>query len=269
MSHAAQRAYDQDERSTPYEPEARWIETDGIGGFWSPLYDSGWILAPPPPEGNSVERVREAFRTVAGTEASGELEWKCFSWDGDTPWYADAVLREAGFVAGPDEAILAADSQAIAAGFRESGPTTVAVRIASDHDSNAAEEILVAADSVHRAVWGAEHPPTAIARGYWNSGGVCSIHVAYLGNQPVAYGRFQATPGSRFGGLWGGATNPAARNRGCYRTLIVSRAQEAIRRDLPWLMVDAKPETSLPILLHNGFTEIGRSRPYTYAFRTG
>lgn len=288
MNDAARRAYDTDERTQPYEPEASWVETDGISGFWSALYRSGWFLAPPPYDRDVVRRVRDALvRTAAGAAAAapaetasmGELEWKCFSWDGDVPWYADAVLREVGFVPGDEEAILVAHTQAIATGVDGNGPgdthprgtevTAVRVRAATAIHGDETDEILDAADAVHRQVWGEGQPPSAIARGYWSSDSVCSIHVAYIGDTPVSYGRFQTTPGSRFGGLWSGATIPAFRGRGCYRALVVSRAGEALRRELPWLLVDANPETSMPILLHNGFREIGRSRPYTYSFETG
>lgn len=288
MSDAARRAYDVDERTQPYEPEARWVETDGIGGFWSPLYRSGWVLAPPPYDRDIVRRVRDALigasgavgpGATVGTTSAGEIEWKCFSWDGDVPWYADAVLREAGFIPGNEEAILVADTQAIATGAAGNGPggthpwgtqaTAVTVRAATAIHGDETDEVLHAADAVHNQVWGTGQLPSAIARGYWSSDAVCSIHVVYVAHTPVSYGRFQTSPGSRFGGLWSGATIPAFRGRGCYRALVVSRAREALRRELPWLMVDANPETSMPILLHNGFREIGRSRPYTYSFTTG
>ncbi|MEX2444321.1 MAG: hypothetical protein WD492_11985 [Alkalispirochaeta sp.] len=272
-------AYDTDERAHSYEPEALWFETEGIGGFWSPLYRQGWILSPPPRDAEVVRRVRDALIGAAGAAGSGELEWKCFSWDGDAPWYGDAALRDAGFAPGDEEAILVADARAIADGLGGVGSDDVrsrgleaaaaTVRAVTDISGDEAEEILNAADTVHNQVWGEGQLPSTIARGYWSGDAVCSIHVAYLGNEPVAYGRFQATPGSRFGGLWSGATIPAARGHGCYRALVVSRAGEALRRGLPWLMVDANPETSMPILVHNGFSEIGRTRPYMHSFNTG
>jgi len=276
VNDSARRAYDQDERTQPYEPEAKWVETDGVGGFWSPLYGTGWILAPPPDDLEHIVRVRDAVRAAAGTHPTGDIEWKCFSWDGAAAWYADGALQDAGFVPAEEKAILIADARELAGTLTEdvrnsAAPRNpgIAVRIATDEADHDAAPILEAADSVDYETWGAKHPPSRVARGYWAGGAVCSIHVAFLDNAPVSYGRFQATPGSRFGGLWGGATIASARNRGCYRALVVSRAREAIRRNLRWLMVDANPATSMPILLHHGFRQIGSTRPYTYSPKPG
>ena len=48
--------------------------------------------------------------------------------------------------------------------------------------------------------------------------------VAYAGPTPIAEARIEFHPGTRFASLWGGATLPAWRGRGVYRTLVAYRA---------------------------------------------
>jgi GNAT superfamily N-acetyltransferase len=303
------RAYDEDERRQAFEPTARWITAGGYAAFWSPVYRAGWTLQPPPDDPRAISALRDAVRdAVRGGSAPdggaapddaaspGEFEWKCFSWDGPEPWYADGALRAAGFVSEGDEAVVVADAATLAAddsagnatlagGCRAPATTAyettpaaslshegITVRVATKAALDAAG-ILADADAVNRAVWDESTRPSTIAGGYWSGTGTeagtgaphLSIHVAYLGGQPVSYGRFQITPGSRFGGLWGGATVPEARGRGCYRALVASRAAEARTRGLTWLMVDANPVTSYPILRRLGFDLLGYTRPYAFS----
>ena len=60
--------------------------------------------------------------------------------------------------------------------------------------------------------------------------------------------------------LIGGCTAPWARGRGLYRALVRARWEDAVRRGTPALVTQAKPDTSLPILLRLGFVEVCRVR---------
>jgi hypothetical protein len=244
-------------------------------------------------------RTERADGGPASTDDPSEFEWKCFSWDGPGAWYADAVLQTAGFLPRDEEAVVYADVAAIARGtfaVSDEAATVVAsdtpregitVRVATE-DNPDATAILADADAVNSAAWDDSTRPSMVADGYWSQTGASngdssggspptdplsaaarphlSIHVAYFDGRPVSYGRFQVTPGSRFGGLWGGATVADARGRGCYRALVGSRAAEARARGLTWLMVDANPETSYPILRRLGFDLLGYTRPYVLPF---
>jgi hypothetical protein len=55
--------------------------------------------------------------------------------------------------------------------------------------------------------------------------------------------------------LWGGATKPEARGRGCYRALVRARWDEAVRRGTPAITVHAN-EQSGPILRRLGFERV-------------
>lgn len=81
------------------------------------------------------------------------------------------------------------------------------------------------------------------------------LFVAYADGVPVAAGRLEMPPDRSFAGLWGGATVPAFRGRGIYRTLVAERAREAQRRGYRYLRVDAR-DTSRPILERLGFVPL-------------
>jgi GNAT superfamily N-acetyltransferase len=82
------------------------------------------------------------------------------------------------------------------------------------------------------------------------------IYVAYVGGRPVSEGRVELPPGRSFAGLWGGGTVPDHRGRGIYRALVAARAAEAGRRGFRYLTVDARNDTSRPILERLGFVPL-------------
>ncbi len=84
-----------------------------------------------------------------------------------------------------------------------------------------------------------------------------SLFVAYLGAEPVASARLETTPGQAFGQLFGGGVAPEHRGLGAYRALVQARADEARRRGLKYLSIEAR-ETSRPILQRLGFVPVGR-----------
>ena len=79
-----------------------------------------------------------------------------------------------------------------------------------------------------------------------------SIYVAYQGNAPVSAARISWHANSQFAGLWGGSTVKAYRRRGFYTALLATRLQEALRRNIRYLTIDASP-MSRPILQKFGF----------------
>jgi ribosomal protein S18 acetylase RimI-like enzyme len=133
------------------------------------------------------------------------------------------------------------------------------IRIAKD------EPGFADADAVHHAVWPGLPPPSQRVRGMLERDpNSVSLHVAYLDGKPVSYGRLEFSPGSPFASLWGGATLPEARGRGCYTALVASRLQEAQQRGCDYLTVDADPNTSMPILHRLGFQTIAISTPFLW-----
>ena len=84
--------------------------------------------------------------------------------------------------------------------------------------------------------------------------GVPVAFVAMLDGRPAATAMSVPSPRGVF--LIGGCTAPWARGRGLYRALVRARWDDAARRGTPALVVHAKPDTSLPILLRLGFREV-------------
>ena len=80
------------------------------------------------------------------------------------------------------------------------------------------------------------------------------VYLAYLGGEPVGFGRAIFTPWAAL--LLGGATLPEARGRGVYTSLVHARWDEAVERGVPRLVVSAGP-MSAPILERLGFERLG------------
>lgn len=75
-----------------------------------------------------------------------------------------------------------------------------------------------------------------------------------------------APPLSDFAGLWGGATVADWRGRGIYRSLVRRRAEHAAEAGVPYLQVDASPD-SRPILERLGLVQVDWTRPYVWSPR--
>jgi len=75
-------------------------------------------------------------------------------------------------------------------------------------------------------------------------------------------------PGSQFASLWGGSTLEQYRGQGHYTALMAVRAQEAARRGVRFLTVDASP-MSRPILEKQGFRVISWANDYNCVLQEG
>ena len=100
----------------------------------------------------------------------------------------------------------------------------------------------------------------AAARAAWPliaADGRSAVFLAYLGGEPVGFGRAVYAPWA--GLLLGGATVPEARGRGVYTSLVHARWRESVARGVPRLVVSAGP-MSAPILERLGFRRLGGVR---------
>lgn len=62
--------------------------------------------------------------------------------------------------------------------------------------------------------------------------------------------------------VWGGSTLKAYRGKGYYSTLLHQRMNDAIKRDIQYLIIDAS-DMSKPIVEKYGFQFIAKTTPYT------
>lgn len=86
--------------------------------------------------------------------------------------------------------------------------------------------------------------------------GTVSLYVAYRNGEPACAGRLETPADHEFAGLFGGCTSSAHRRRGLYRALVAARVREAAARGYRFVTVDARDETSLPILKRLGFVPL-------------
>jgi GNAT superfamily N-acetyltransferase len=85
-----------------------------------------------------------------------------------------------------------------------------------------------------------------------------SIYVAYVNDIPASTAWIYYYPDSQFAGLWGGSTLALYRRLGLYSALLAARVQEALRRGVRYLTIDAS-EMSRPIVSRHGFRLLARA----------
>jgi predicted N-acetyltransferase YhbS len=89
------------------------------------------------------------------------------------------------------------------------------------------------------------------------------LWVAEAEDEVVASGRLEPVPGTRFAGIWGGATVPGWRGRGIYRALTAARARSALRLGKSLVHSDST-EDSRPILERAGLVKVSTTTPYLW-----
>jgi GNAT superfamily N-acetyltransferase len=182
-------------------------------------------------------------------------EWKHYSYD-QPPDLPDR-LAAAGFTAQPTEALLVAEITDLALDT----PPPPGIQLRPVRDSADVQALV----SVHDEAFGTDHTRLgqALLAGLDEQPGTVAAVLAMAGPTPVASGRMEFHPGTDFASLWGGATLPAWRGRGIFRSLVAHRAALAAARGFRYLQVDATDD-SQPILRRLGFTELATTTPYTY-----
>lgn len=89
------------------------------------------------------------------------------------------------------------------------------------------------------------------------------LWVAEAGGAVVSAGRLEPVPGTRFAGMWGGATDERWRGRGIYRALTAARARAALSLGKT-LMHSDSTEFSRPILERAGLLRVSTTTPYAW-----
>lgn len=81
--------------------------------------------------------------------------------------------------------------------------------------------------------------------------------LAYQGDTPVADANWRDSTDGRAIYLTGGGTRPEHRGKGIYQTLTAQRLTSAARRGCRYAVIQARVDTSMPILLRRGFQDVG------------
>lgn len=93
------------------------------------------------------------------------------------------------------------------------------------------------------------------------------LWTAVAGDEVISAGRLEPVTGTRFAGLWGGATLPEWRGRGVYRALTAERARSALALGKVYLHSDST-EFSRPILERAGLVTVTTTTPYVWTRST-
>ncbi|MFG2425621.1 GNAT family N-acetyltransferase [Streptomyces sp. NPDC048448] len=184
-----------------------------------------------------------------------EFEWKLYGHD--KPENLGQRLRDAGFVAQPEETLMIAELGDLALDAQP--PEGVRLLPVTDR-----EGVNLVAD-VHEQAFGTDstrmrHQLLAQLTG--DEDNVVAV-VALAGDEPVSAARMEMVPGARFAGLWGGGTVESWRGRGIYRALVAHRARVAADRGYRYVQVDASSQ-SRPVLARLGFQPLTTTTPYVH-----
>jgi ribosomal protein S18 acetylase RimI-like enzyme len=214
----------------------------------------GWaaIIGSRLDEASADAAIAEQIRYFA--ELGRTFEWKHYAHD--LPRDLPRRLIAAGFEAGPEEALMVAETAALAA---EIAPPP-GVRIVTV----SGEAGIALLQRVHKEVFGGDHTGLRLEllAQLAEAPDTVAAVVAMAGDLAVSSARVEFHRGTEFASLWGGGTLPSFRGRGIYRALVAHRARIAIERGFRYIQVDALPP-SRPILERLGFVELSKTAPYT------
>jgi GNAT superfamily N-acetyltransferase len=199
--------------------------------------------------------VGEAVAHYERDPAVTRIEWKTRGHD-RAPGLHDTLL-ENGFTADEPESIMIGEAQALAAHIPL--PAGVGLRRVT------AEADVRAMCSMQAAAFEDPNPDEIadelLARLPWDQG--LELWVAESQGQIISAGRLESVQGSRFAGLWGGATRPEWRGRGIYRALTAARARSALAAGKTLIHSDST-EYSRPILERSGLLRVSTTTPYRW-----
>ncbi len=178
------------------------------------------------------------------------FEWKVF--EHDMPRDLRERLVNFGFNQGPPEAFMIVDLKNLPSRLKEM-PKHDIRKLNTLHEFEDYEKVSISVPLSGYENWTRtqlEKYPDTLA-----------VYAAYSGDTPVSIGRVDfESPTGVFAGLFSGKTLPEHRRKGFYTSLVITRLQEACKRNYQYAYVDALP-TSEPILTNLGFTRISTSYP--------
>jgi GNAT superfamily N-acetyltransferase len=242
--------YDQEQRQRLIIPGMR-REVDGHLVRHISLAEGGGMVLYSQLAVPEVERAVQA--QVAYYQQIGQdFEWKVYSHD--SPPDLKDRLQAYGFEIGEEEAILVLDLAAAPAILFE--PVTHSLQRVTD------PEQIEAVVGVQQQVWQSNFDwlKQRLTTNLRERPNYLSVYIAYVDSVAVASAWTNFPPDNQFASLWGGSTLPVYRRLGIYTALLAARVQEAQRRGIRFLTVDAS-RMSRPILQKLGFQLIAYAYP--------
>jgi GNAT superfamily N-acetyltransferase len=236
--------YDREQRRDIEFPDMTREAVGGVVRYVRPAPGMNFVLYSELDEATADAAIEAQ---IAYFDARGQpFEWKAYAHDRP----ADLAQRLAarGFeLEEPADAIMVLDVAA--------APAALLAAPAADVRRLSDPAQLVDVISVLEPVWGREftwvHERLG---GHMAIPDYLSVYVAYVDDRPACAGWvYYSSP--HFAGLWGGSTLEAYRGRGLYTAVLAARVQEAHRRGIRYLTIDAG-EMSRPIVARHGFEVI-------------
>lgn len=196
-------------------------------------------------------------------ELGYELEWKHFDYD-NSPDLKRYLLAQ-GFSEDEREAVMVLPIANAPEKLQQ--PVSYDIRLATT------AEMFTDADKVYYEVWKddpySDASPTDMSDWllprYQQDPEAMSLYIVYVDDMPVSYGRIEFAENNPFASIWGGSTLVDYRRKGIYTQLVAKRLQAAQARGCEYLTVDARPDTSMPILQKLGFKTIGYATAFNWS----
>ena len=205
------------------------------------------------------ELIAAAVWRFAADPRIGQFEWKTRGHD--LPGDLDVRLGAAGLVADDVETVMIGEAAGLAG---DAVPVPgVVVRRAGETGELAAD--VAAVGRLHREVFGPDSPnlDDRLLRELTETPETAELWMAEEGASVVCAGRLTRIPGTRFAGLFGGATAASARHRGIYRTLTSARAGSALAMGAKLVYAECTP-FSRPILERSGLVAVTTTTPWRW-----
>lgn len=187
------------------------------------------------------------------------FEWKTRGHD--APSDLAERLAKAGFVADDPETVMVGEAALLAGEITL--PAGVRVRRAGDGADLAAD--VVAVGALHREVFGPDSPEQdeQLLAQLRDPDSAVELWLAEVDGAVVCAGRLDLVRGTRFAGLFGGATRADQRHRGIYRGLTAARAGSALGRGASLIYAECT-EFSRPILERHGLVAVTTTTPWNW-----
>lgn len=253
-------SYTHYQRLADHDPTGERIELDNVIRYIWHAHKAGHVMYSSLTKDNADEAITteiEFFKNLGYG-----FEWKLFSYD--TPDDMRERLLRHSFQEDEKEAIMVlpiADA-----------PERLLKKVTVDIRKATSREMFLDVDKVYYAVW--KDDPFADATPHKMSEWLLpryeehpesmSMYLIYVDDKPVSYGRVEFAENNPYASIWGGSTLEAYRRRGIYTQLVATRLQEAKARGREYLTVDARPDTSMPILEKQGFIRIAYATAFNW-----
>lgn len=243
--------YDEEQRRAIEYPGMRRDATDNVVRHIDLFGTDGVIIYSTLDVNNAESIIREQISFYE--DLGHDFEWKYY--EHDSPPDLKFRLAANGFEIGEMESIVALDLNEM--------PEVLMRSITHDirriTDPNQINEVMIVQDEI----WQTDEDSLARRQLVYEMENVpdsLSVYVVYADNRPVASAWIRYKDTSQFASLWAGATLPDYRRRGIYSALLAIRAQEALKRGMRFLTVDAGA-MSRPILEKLRFQLLTISNP--------